>query len=447
MIITKRNINNFTTGLYTDVTRLVWKAGPLDPLVLSNFPNILKLKCDCNQLESLAGIEACPLLQNLDCSINNLVSLKGIENCSHLVKLECSWNRLGDLSGLEGCPMLAKLSCHNNRLTSITHIQGCRLLTKILCYVNGIISLAGIEECSLLQELDCCNNGFITLLPIRNCNALRILSATGNGLYTLTGIEGCPNLEILNCDRNHIDSLAGLERCTHLRMLDCSHNEIQDLDEIVYLRHLQTFHYSHNPIMYQNIQVQRFIDRIARVNTKVSIYADGQNVHDVCIQKTVCDSIKHLLSDGKPDFTIEAVLGSSLSTHTKERLVEYCADVTIHSVHLLTYAELLAYVWTRIDRSEHKSELLKIFEEQIADSECMCFTGRFNRTLSVLVGFYDDIVIEISDRARIGAIIIALKTRINPYDPIRHAALAIEQLRAAGYDGDTIQPWVDAIDE
>ena len=446
MIITKENINDFTTGYYPDVTRLVWKAGPLDPLVLSNFPNLLKLKCAYNQLESLAGIDACPSLQNLDCSINNLVSLKGIENCLLLVKLECSWNRLEDLSGLEGCPMLVKLSCHHNRLSSIAHIQGCRLLTKILCYVNGITSLAGIENCSLLQELDCINNSLLTLTQLSSCNALQILVATGNRLQSLTGIEGCPNLEILECDRNHITTLAGLEHCLRIRILNCSHNEIQELGEIVYLRQLRSFHYSYNPIMYQNIQVQRFIDGIVRVNTKVSIYTDGQNVHDVCIQKTVCDSIKHLLSDGAPDFTIEAVLGSSLSTHTKERLAEYCADSTIHSVHLLTYAELLAYVWARMCRSEHKSELLRIFEEQIVDSECMCFTGRFNRTLSVLVGFYDDIVIEISDRARIGAIIIALKTRINPYDPIKHAALAIEQLRAAGYDDDTIQPWVDAIE-
>ncbi|CAH6421612.1 Hypothetical protein MVR_LOCUS295 [uncultured virus] len=103
------------------------------------------------------------------------------------------------------------------------------------------------------------------------------------------------------------------------------------------------------------------------------------------------------------------------------------------------------YVWARISRSEHKHELIKILAEQVTDAECKCVTGRFNRTLSVLVGFYPDIVIEISDSSRIGAIIISIKEQLAKYNPVEHRRLASERLTEAGYDETTIEPWMDAI--
>ncbi|CAH6419927.1 Hypothetical protein MVR_LOCUS11 [uncultured virus] len=77
----------------------------------------------------------------------------------------------------------------------------------------------------------------------------------------------------------------------------------------------------------------------------------------------------------------------------------------------------------------------------------MCFTGRFNRTLSVLVGFYDDIMIGISDSSRIGAIIIAAKRQLDPYDPKAHRDLAQKELTEAGYGPAETEAWLDVIDE
>jgi len=120
--------------------------------------------------------------------------------------------------------------------------------------------------------------------------------------------------------------------------------------------------------------------------------------------------LQSLLKDNKPLLSFDNIISSGLSSKTKESLIEYCQNESVHSVHLITYGELLSYVWPkceafsrlllrnwqRIINSDHKEELFRILEEQIADSECKCFTGRFNRTLSVLVGFYDDIKINIS---------------------------------------------------
>ena len=53
--ISIENIDEYRTGSYPDCTSLIWKAGPLDSLVLSHFPNLIRLDCGGNELATLAG--------------------------------------------------------------------------------------------------------------------------------------------------------------------------------------------------------------------------------------------------------------------------------------------------------------------------------------------------------------------------------------------------------
>jgi len=100
-----------------------------------------------------------------------------------------------------------------------------------------------------------------------------------------------------------------------------------------------------------------------------------------------------------------------------------------------------------LKKSKYELELMRILEEQIESAQCKCFTGIFNRTLSVLVGFYDDIDINISDKSRIGAIILNCKEKIVPYDLNEHKKRAKTELIDMGYDEAEIEIWIDAIDE
>lgn len=43
--------------------------------------------------------------------------------------------------------------------------------------------------------------------------------------------------------------------------------------------------------------------------------------------------------DPKPEFDIQMIINSDLNKHTKAKLIEYCEDSTVHSIHLLTYQE------------------------------------------------------------------------------------------------------------
>ena len=291
------------------------------------------------------------------------------------------------------------------------------------------------------------NNLLESLAGIGSYPQLTWFSCSDNQLTSVTEIELCSPLIHFRCCNNLLETLAGIEQCPLLEVLNCSDNQLQMLDQIVYLRYLRVLNYDNNPLGIQTVQTQRAIDRIRRVNTQSSIYADGQNVHDTHIQKTVCESLQRLLKDPAPVFSIQELIDSDLDKYVVRVLIRFCKDKSVHSVHLLTYAELLAYVWNRIKMSEHKIELLKILEEQVLDAEHKCFTGRFNRTLSVLVGFYPDIVIEIADSSRIGAIILAQQNSIRPYDPVQHRRLAHDALTEAGYGQEQIQEWLEAISE
>lgn len=403
--ITNKNIDRFrSTTQYSGTSKLIWDADHLDLAVLSNFPRLTEIVYRNKDLNTLKGIEAFPKLVKLDCSYSKLTSLAGLKYFPQLKSLNCSSNQISSLAGIENCPELIVLDCCHNQLST----------------------LKGLEGTPSLQNLHCNDNLLTSVSKVRDCRGLRYLYCWNNMIASLEGIESCPDLEALYCQ----------------------HNQLVSLEQITYLRYLINLRFEGNHVSAPSIQVQRCLERLGRFNRNSrSIYANRQNVHDEHVQLTVCSSIRNLLRDPKPDFSIDSVVLSGMDERAIRLVVEYCADRAVHSVHLLTYQELLSYVWSRIERSEHRDELIKILAEQVTDAECKCFTGRFNRTLSALVGFYPDVTITISDSSRISAIILAVQSRIDPYDPRAHYEAARTQLLDTGYTETTINPWLDAIIE
>jgi hypothetical protein len=388
------------------------------------FSNIIRGKCNDSKNDDNEFNDVDINLQKLDCSYRRMTSLEPLINCINLRILYCNDCSLKSLNPLSNCINLEILNCNFNQIISLEPLINCTNIQELNCNCNQIISLDSLANCRDLQKLDCHNNKIKSLNPL----------------------IGCTKLQKLECDGNRITSLDPLINCINLQRLYCQHNQITSLECLVYLKHLYSLKFYDNPLAVQSIQVQRFIERFGYKKNN-SVYHDKQNVHDITIQKTVCDSLQSLLRDSKPLFSVDDIIASKLNLMTKESLIEYCQDDSVHSIHLITYAELLGYVWQRIINSNYKEELFKILEEQIAESECKCFTGRFNRTLSVLVGFYDDIKINISDNARIGAIIITCKEKIIPYNSIDHKKMVEKELLEAGYTELEIKPWVDAIED
>ena len=70
-------------------------------------------------------------------------------------------------------------------------------------------------------------------------------------------------------------------------------------------------------------------------------------------------------------------------------------------------------MWNRIRSNENKNELVKILDSEIEAGNGLCFTGKINRLINTLNGFYDDIKVNISDKEQINNWMIILKNKYN----------------------------------
>ncbi len=190
------------------------------------------------------------------------------------------------------------------------------------------------------------------------------------------------------------------------------------------------------------------------------IYRDKQNVHSSAIQASIKQSIYNLLNDTSlqefsNDQLRELIIGlpsDLLSDKTKSALFEYMASTEEHSTLHITFIDLLKKVIGRVEKSEGeiRKDLYQRFNEEMADAECKCFTGRLSRLVNVLVGFFDDIRIEISGAEQISVVIALVKARhqIGDEDEVSPEAKAEirTELEARGYEPGVIEEWLAALD-
>jgi len=121
------------------------------------------------------------------------------------------------------------------------------------------------------------------------------------------------------------------------------------------------------------------------------IYDDNQNIHNYNIQNSFRTSLNNILKD-KQLLDLQTIKQQILENNvlleqTKKEILNYCDNSMEHTSLLITYSDLLIYVWSRITFSDNKDEILQVLNQEINDGLCMCFTGRLTRLLNTLVGF------------------------------------------------------------
>jgi hypothetical protein len=234
----------------------------------------------------------------------------------------------------------------------------------------------------------------------------------------------------------------------NLQELNLYNNQISALPlSLLEIPFLYNFIYTDNPIEHIPLPVQRWLDRLnGRMTDNNLIYSDRQNVHSSSIQSSFRNSLSNIIKDtimmDIDTVKDEIVNNTVLTENTKQELFSYMDDPTEHSTYLIKYSDLLLYVWQRIVKHESRDELLCILNLEIKDSECMCFTGRLTRLLNVLVGYYEDISIQISDSEQITNIIMVLKQKYEGEDLKREVA---KELKSYGYNENIIKEWISYI--
>ena len=79
--------------------------------------------------------------------------------------------------------------------------------------------------------------------------------------------------------------------------------------------------------------------------------------------------------------------------------------------------------------------------DEMLDSMCKCFTGRLTRLVNVLVGFSEDIEINISESERISAIILSVLNREEMTDELKE--ICRTKLKEAEVEDSEIEKWLN----
>ncbi len=381
LTIYDHNINKFIRCNPLEITSLVIFTHNTIEVILNNlykFVNLKKLNLNNNKIIDIKGLDNLVNLQQLYLSNSKISEIKGLEKLVNLQELYLSYNNITEIKGLDNLVNLQKIHLHNNKITEIKGLDNLVNLQKIELTTNDITEIKGLDSLVNLQKLHLCFNKITEIKGLNNLVNLQILQLSYNKITEIKKLDNLVNLQILNLYNNKI---------TELPLSLCN------------FRNIIYFTYYNNPIEYIPLPVRRWLDRIDNRNNN-NIYNDVQNVHNHTIQTSFRNSLTNLLKD-KLTINLETV---------KNEIIN--------------------------------NEILKVLNQEITDGLCMCFTGRLTRLLNVLVGFYDDIELQISDSEQITNIIMSLK---NKYDDEQLKEAVKKELLERQYSEAIINEWLEYI--
>ena len=417
--------------------------------LMANADKIIYLDCSRNQLTSLPeSIGNLTQLKTFYCSSNKLTTLpESIGNLTQLQRICCKSNQLTALpESIGNLTQLQYFSCAQNQLTILPEwIGNLTQLNAFYCGYNRLTALPeSIGNFTQLQEF-CCRYNQLTILP--------------------EYIWNIAQLQLFNCGGNQLTALSeSIGNLTQLKEFRCYSNQLRTLPvQLIECRRLKYLNFLHgNPIEVIPAPLQRMFIRMNHLyhHMRDEIYNDRQNVHSSAVQASVKQSIYNLFNDRSiPDLSDdqlrELIVGlpsNLLSDETKSFLLEYMASSEEHSTLNITFGDLLKKVINRMEKSDGdvRKDLYQRLNEEMADSECKCFTGRLSRLVNVLVGFFDDIRIEISGAEQISVVIALVKARhrIGDEDAMTSEAKAEirTELEARGYESSVIEEWLAALE-
>jgi Leucine-rich repeat (LRR) protein len=425
-----------------------------------DLPNLQRLDCHHNQIMEIEGLNL-PKLQELYCNLNQITTIEGLE-LPNLQGLNCSHNQITEIKGLE-LPNLHQLYCNSNQITKIeklqlpnlqylncssnqtTKIEGLQLpkLQGLNCEYNQITEIEGLDLPNL-QILQCSYNRITTIEGLELPN-LHQLYCSNNQITEIEGLK-LPNLQVLSCSENQITTIEGLE-LPNLQLLYCYRNQITTL-AFMLPNNFRCLYYIGNPVEYIAPNIQRFLNRS---KTSQGVYNDSQNVHNHHVQECVRKSISQLIGLKPTIVNVrDYIVNDSVLTETvKQVLMEYMDDTTVHSVVQVTFEELLRCMLSVADTHVESSEIKRILNDEMMDSQCKCYTGRMSRLINCLNGYSDCVSIHISDSEQIGNIIQIEKLKLeeqNMYSVEKHREVVIGELESRNISKEVIAEWVGFIE-
>lgn len=441
---------------------------------LDDFNNWIDQGCDVN--ENVTTIKISSSEDKLDIykipdKISNLMGLREID--IGYTKISTIPESLCELTNLQTLSLFYNyISMIPESISKLTHLQKLYLAFNNISVIPEFISnltnlkylFLGVSKISVIPQSLCeltnleylwLGNNDISVIPdsISNLTNLECLCLHSNNISIIPdSISNLTNLEILNVSNNNISIIPeSLFTLPNLHELYLHGNNISIIPyPIIHLRNLTKFFYVGNPVENIHPSVTRFLNRMK--NGENDIYNDSQSVHKHSIQESVKQSISNIISQ-KYDVELDVIPlilnDEILDRNTKESLINYSNDESVHSILLVTFLDVLRAVWSRIILNENRDVIKSILCTEMMDSLCMCFTGRLSRLVNCLSSFDDLVSIKISENEQIGNIIAIARDKLKNegmYDLQTHISLIRSSLQELGYSEDIIEEWIGYID-
>ena len=298
------------------------------------------------------------------------------------------------------------------------------------------------QEFKARLDSGCPKNDMVVVTLKLHCNQLTSIPPEIGQLRNLRSLSLCRNLLT-----SIPPEIGQLQNMAHLWLYTNRLTSIPaELGQLQMLTELRLFN---NPIEYIPLNVRRLLER-QRVISQ-GVYADAQSVHNSSIQTTIKESVLRLLKEKivERDIIPFVLSDGILSPFTKESLIEYSKDESVHTALNLTFADVLLLVWNRILVSPYHEEIKKVLNTEMRDAECKCFTGRISRLVNCLSGFDALVEIKISDSEQIGNAIALVKAQLEAngqYTIEKHKKEAKERLKELQVKEDEIIVWLSYIE-
>lgn len=370
-------------------------------------------------------------------SIGKLTDLKYLYLSNNSIKVLP--NSIGKLVKLQ------ELYLPNNELYILPD-SICDLIQmqKLNLSKNKLASLPeNIGRLTNLNTLNIMSNN-ISILPnsIGNFPKIKYLYLLNNLLTELPQNTGnLIQLELLDVRFNSLINLPiSIGKLSNLESFLVSDNKLKSLPScLARLKKCYCFKCDGNEIVNIPANVRRWINGEYIIN---NLYLDNQNIHDSSIQESFRKSVENLLNDHHKKINYNEILQDNILTkNSKEQIIEFCNDNTIHTILKITFRDLFELVWQRIKKSEYNHELKLLLNEELMDSQCKCFTGRISRLVNLLNGYYDDINIGISENVQIGTIISKMLKEMKSKDDIKN------ELLKRNIDEIIINEWLEHVEQ
>jgi hypothetical protein len=427
-----QTFSDIPSNLYPQVTSIISRNWGISTLPSAEMlPNLKILDCSCSKI---SFIPEYPKLEDMSCIRANLSIIGDFPN------LKVLYVQDNNITSIGNCPNLEILYCRRNILKELQYYPN---LITLDCAFNQISEIPFYPE---LKSLSCHYNNLTSLPYFPNIMSIQCDS------NQITELPMYEHIVSLSCSDNLITSI--LEYNTLHRLL-CQRNLLTRLPQVHTWNNLRELEYSDNEIDYIPPHIVRFINRLFNHNKRrrIAVYTDGQNVHNHQIQSSIQNSIENIIKD-KPnvnyDIMFQEILNNRILSDTvKEILIDFSDNEEMHSVLEIKFKELLLSVWSIIRNHAHKDSILEIFNTEMTDAICKCFTGRISRLINVLNGFDHRVKVEMADNEQIGNVVILIQNQLETednYSVEKHRELVALALTERGFSSDVINLWVNSIE-